>query len=353
MSARPTLIVYCRVSYGAGHWMRAAALMSAFTARFRVMLALRGQLSGDLAVPPGVEVVALEDDASLAALVAAEQPAAVMIEYFPFGRHDDAAELVPMLAAARRGERRPFVFCSLRDVQQSRRRQQQLFDIVVCDRVNRYFDAVFVHSDPKLFPLDATFAPAARLRAAVHHTGYVTSEIDPVDRRPDSPPRIVVSAGGGRGGEDLLRAAVVAQRELADDFSMRVFAGTYLDDATWRELEELGRGVPRLELLRWTPDLVRELAAAAVSVSRCGYNIAIELLRTRVPALVVPFATPTEDEQTRRATELAARGAIRMAAPDDDLAAAIRRTAAWAPAPLDVDLGGARRSLELLSAACA
>jgi predicted glycosyltransferase len=352
-AARPTLIVYCRVSYGAGHWVRCAALMSAFTQRFRVVLALRGQLTPDLAVPADVDVVELTGTASLSALADFEKPAAVMVEYFPFGRDDAADELLPMLVTARKSERRPFVFCSLRDVQQCRRNRQTFFDTIVTERVNRYFDAVFVHSDPRLFPLERTFAPAARLRAAVHHTGYVAAETGRISRAPSTPPRIVVSGGGGRGGEQLFRDAIDAQRELAGEFTMRLFGGTYLDEETWRDLEQRARGVARLDLVRWTPDLPRELAAAAVSVSRCGYNTAIDLLRTGVPALVVPFSTPTEDEQTRRAAELAHRGVVQIARPEETLAAAIRRTAGTTPAAIDVDLGGAQRSLALLSDACA
>ena len=66
---------------------------------------------------------------------------------------------------------------------------------------------------------------------------------------------------------------------------------------------------PGLELVRTVPDLGAELRAAAASVSQCGYNTALELLRSRVPALVVPYATPEEDEQRRRARRLARLGA--------------------------------------------
>jgi predicted glycosyltransferase len=353
-----TILVHVHVSYGAGHWMRIAALMQALASRHRVILAMRGTLSADLAVPAGVEVVVLDDrhdGSALADLVARERPRIVLVEYFPFGRHDAIGELLPLLAAARAAS--AFVASSVRDVQQCRRMNQQQFDARVCELANEHFDALLVHSDETLLPLAATFARTDALRVPVHHTGYVVPDTVAPRWSDNGAHRIVVSAGGGRGGEELLLNAIDAQHELAGDFRMRVIGGTYLDPATWAELEHRARTAPQLELLRWVPDLRKEMAAAAVSVSRCGYNTALDILRTGVPALVVPFATRTEDEQTRRAVKLSRRGALRQLAPEHAdgkrLALEIRRTAAFRPSALEVDMNGAQRSLELLETACA
>lgn len=361
MSERPTVLVHCMVWYGAGHWVRTAAVVGALVQRFRVVLAIRGRLTADLPAPNGAEVVELPpsrdgivDHHPLTEIVKREQPAAIVVEYFPFGRHMLFHELVPMLEVARMQPRAPLVVSSLRDVQQSERAGQREFDDRAIRLANRYFDALLVHSDPALFRFEETFARAAELRVPVVHTGYAVPPRPIPPRSASSDRRIVVSAGGGKGGEELLRTAVAAQRELSGEFAMRVFGGTYLEDAVWNELQEAARGVPRLELLRWSPDLPRELAGAAVSVSRCGYNTALDLLRTRVPALVVPYATPEEDEQTRRAVKLADRGAWRWLAPAQadaaTLAAEIRRTAAFTPAAIDVDCGGAERSAESIAA---
>ena len=57
-------------------------------------------------------------------------------------------------------------------------------------------------------------------------------------------------------------------------------------------------------------------ATPPASVSQCGYNTALEVVRAGVPALVVPYATPEEDEQRRRARRLARLGAVRMLDPE-------------------------------------
>jgi predicted glycosyltransferase len=96
------------------------------------------------------------------------------------------------------------------------------------------------------------------------------------------------------------------------------------------------------------PDLRAELRAASASVSQCGYNTALDLLSTGVPALVVPFAEGGEDEQTRRAERLERLGAVRVlhAARADGpaLAAAVLDLLRFRPASVALDLDGADTS---------
>ena len=101
------------------------------------------------------------------------------------------------------------------------------------------------------------------------------------------------------------------------------------------------------------PDLGTELRSARASISQCGYNTAIEILAARVPALVVPFATPQEDEQTVRARRLAELGAVRMLDPGllrpHVLAAEVRRLLDFRPRPLALDVEGAEGTARILS----
>ena len=72
-----------------------------------------------------------------------------------------------------------------------------------------------------------------------------------------------------------------------------------------------------------------------------------------MPALVVPYATPEEDEQLQRARRLQQLGAVRMLHPDrltaTALAAEIEALLSFDPAEPAIDLDGARRTAELLS----
>ena len=376
---RPLAMVYCQVSFGIGHWMRLASLLEPLRHRFHVVLFMGGRITHDLVIPEGVEViqlpgrvrdddgnyVAVGDGATLAEVsrlrrvqLIAEarrlQPDVILIEYFPFGRHESLYELVQLLdEATRRLTPRPLIVCSLRDIQQRARRDQRSFDIRASELCNRYFDAVLVHADPQLARFDETFLAAESLRVPVFHTGYVVPD-EPQEDQPARAPVVLVSAGGGRGGEALLRLAIEAMRVtgLSADFAMRVIAGTFQSKEVWSSLQRAADGVADLELLRWVPNLRRELLRAQVSVSRCGYNTALDLVLTRTPALVMPFWLPDEDEQTNRSRRLERLGVVRVlvesGATPERLADEIRQTARFQPAAVSLDMTGARRSVEVI-----
>jgi predicted glycosyltransferase len=180
----------------------------------------------------------------------------------------------------------------------------------------------------------------------VHYTGFVVREGDGAASAPGE--HVVVSAGGGLVGEPLLRAAAEAQPEAG--VPLRLIAGPLLPDAAWRRLRALEG--PGVELRRTVPDLGAELRQARASVSQGGYNTALEVVRSGVPGLLVPYATPEEDEQLRRARRLERLGAVRVLAPErlgrSTLAAELRRLLTFRPRAAGVDLGGARRTGELL-----
>jgi predicted glycosyltransferase len=376
--SRPTVLFYCQHSLGLGHLVRSFALAGALAERFRVVLLNGGRLPRGLPVPPGVEVESLPPlgmdvhgtlvsrdgrrsveralelrRERMLKLHSALRPAAVFVELFPFGRKKFAAELVPLLEAARAAG--TLTICSLRDILVGSRHDQARHDERASVTANALFDAIVVHSDPRFARLEESFHPATPLRVPVHYTGFVlpggeqTRALAPTPA-PAPRPRVVVSAGGGAYGGALLQAAGEAHRlELADaGIDVRIIAGPFLAEDEWHSLREAARGRRGLDVRRSVPDLTAELSAAAGSVSQCGYNTTLDLLRTRVPALVVPFAEGREDEQTRRAERLERLGAVRVleAARADGatLAAEIKALLRFRPAPVELDLDGARNT---------
>ena len=242
--------------------------------------------------------------------------------------------------------------CSVRDILVSRGERQRRHDERASALANRYFDVVLVHSDPRFARLEESFRPATPLRVPVHHTGFVTPA-PPPPGTVEGPAPVVVSAGGGRVGEPLLRTAVQAHRLLGPRSAMKLIAGPFMPEERWRSLRAAAADRRGLELVRSVADLELELRRASASVSQCGYNTALEVLRSGVPALVVPFAAEGEDEQSRRARRLASLGAVRALDPQrldaGSLAAEIRALGDFRPRSPKLDLGGARISAELLS----
>jgi predicted glycosyltransferase len=292
--------------------------------------------------------------ARLIALLDLYRPGCLLVDSFPFDTQAVPDELTTWFAASRELPRPPIIVCSLRDIQNTNLKNQSSFNSQAYDILNDYFDAVLVHSDPSWLSLQDTFPLAEQLTIEIVHTGFVVPNQTVPSRSAVAERRIVVSAGGGRGSEELLFAAIEAQRsgQLSDTFSMEVFAGVGLPDATWNCLNEAAEGVPRLELRRWTNDLRDRLANAAVSVSRSGYNTSLDLLQTRVPALLVPAAANLGDEQLLRANMLARLGLARVIPNErlnaESLAAEIRLAAEFKPAKHSFDFNGCPRSVDWL-----
>jgi predicted glycosyltransferase len=378
---RPTLLFYCQHSLGLGHLHRSLALSESLSERFRVVLLCGGRLPSTIAVPAGVELVALPPLGASAdgrllshdrrrSLTHArrmrrdimletfhtERPDAVLIEFFPFGKKRFADELIPLLEEARDlGARAPLVACSIRDILVSRGTEQAEHDDRASDLANRFFDAVLVHSDPDFARLEESFRPRLPMTTPIHYTGFVVS--NGVSRNEARPRRrgLVVSAGGGVVGGDLLESALGAHRLLdpRDRMEMNVIAGPFLGEDRWRSLRATARVLEGVTVRRSVPDLGKEMHRAAASVSQCGYNTALDILRSGVPALVVPFSDRDEDEQTRRAVRLRDLGLVRVLESDradpHTLAEELRALRHFRPRRVSLDMEGASKSVRILA----
>ncbi len=369
----PTLLFYCQHSLGIGHLTRSFALSAAMTRHFRVVFLNGGRLPPGLAVPAGVEIIDLpalgmDDGHTLVSRDAKhdvtqaqaarreriehaareERPAVLLVELFPFGRKKFAGEILPMIRAAKR--QGAHVACSLRDILVDARPDQQHHDDRARWLTDRYFDAVLVHADRKLAALEDSFRPRTPLRTPLHYTGYVVPERDSSTTiaRGD---HLLVSAGGGIVGDELFRLALEARAQMREPMPLRIVAGPFLPEAQWLELRQATAGAPGVELLRQVPDMVAEMQRARASLSQCGYNTALDIVVAGVPALVLPYATVTENEQASRAQRLAALGAMRCAPASIDAPALARELdalRAFAPRAAALDLDGAARSAQCL-----
>jgi predicted glycosyltransferase len=407
MKERATLLFYCQHSLGMGHLVRSLALVGGLRERFRVVLLNGGRLPKRLAVPAGVEVVnlpplGLAPDGRLVSrdrrrtverarelrrriileTYRALRPRVVLVELFPFGRKKFADELLPLLEAAR-AESAPhtLVCCSLRDILVGKKHDQQKHDARAAETANKYFDAVLIHSDPTFARLEESLGSFNALRTPVHYTGFVLPEResehgetkrdgakrdesvrDKSERRGKSerddtarrPRQILVSAGGGLVGAPLFRAAVEAYRALrqSEDARMKIVAGPFLPEAAWQSLREAARALPGLSVKRFVPDLCAEMRRSAATVSQCGYNTALDILRARVPALVVPFAEGDEDEQLKRARRLEQLAALRVVEQHEldagRFAQELRELLKFQPRPLGLDLRGVGNTARII-----
>jgi len=394
VEARPVLLFYCQHSLGIGHLTRSFALAAALIEHFDVVFLNGGRLPPGLPVPAGTRVIDLpplgmddghtvvsrgaghdvaqattERRALIEAAVRRHRPAVLLVELFPFGRKKFVGEILPLIRLVKRQARRQGqpparVVCSLRDILVDARPDQQHHDDRARWLTDRYFDAVLVHADPALVRLEDSFRPRRPLRTPVHYTGYVVP-LRAAAAAALRGPHLLVSAGGGIVGQGLFQAALQARLLLSEPPPMRVIAGPFLPELEWLALQKSAQGMAGVELLRQVPDMVAEMRQARASISQCGYNTALDILVSRVPALVLPYATVTENEQSERASKLAALGAMMQLGATEGLAAtpfgppdpaqlavAIAALLRFTPSATGLALDGATTSANLIHRLC-
>ncbi|NOT54103.1 MAG: glycosyl transferase [Deltaproteobacteria bacterium] len=379
VASRPVLLFYCQHSLGMGHLVRSLALATTLAERFRVVFLNGGPFPKGITAPDTIETISLpplgmttdghlvsrdrrrtvERAQSLRRKLMLDafhalRPQVVFIELFPFGRKKFTNELLPLLEETRSASIRPLVLCSLRDILVGRDAQGD-HDERASVLANQYFDAILVHADPQFARLEESFHPKTPLQIPVHYTGFVFTEKQPAQTRPlKRAHQIVVSAGGGIVGEPLLRTAAEAHALVCphERVPMKLIAGPFLSEADWQSLRNIVKGQPGLSLHRSVPDLCAAMRGATASISQCGYNTALDILRADVPALVVPFAEGGEDEQMNRARRLEKLGALRVLDPQHldalTLAEEIRALPRFTPQAVTLDLDGAQHTAHLV-----
>lgn len=379
--AAPTVLYYCQHVVGLGHLVRSMAVAAALARDYRVVLLSGGSVPAGISAPEGIELVVLpgigsadgvgRELVSLDPAMTIEQawecrtrilldcledlrPAVIMVELFPLGRRQFARELLPLLGAARLQVPRPVVICSVRDLLVANKARQQRRDDQAADRLNAYFDAVVVHADPGFARLEDTFRPSVAVIPPVRYSGFVVPRADrpPGDR--SFPPEVLISAGGGRNGGPLFHAAIEAHRLFFGPrgITTRLVTGPFLPDDDSAALTTAAIDCPGLSLERVVPDLCALMVRASVSVSHCGYNTALDLLRAGVAALVVPYDGAGETEQAERARRLAGLGVLRVLPASQlsptRLAEEVLGLLTAVPAAVSLDLDGARTTASII-----
>ena len=239
-----------------------------------------------------------------------QKPELVIIELYPFGRTIFGFELQPLLDAIHQGRfGNTKIACSLRDILVEKR-DPRMYEERVLSHLNAHFDRLLIHSDPKILPLDETFRRVNDIQIPSFYTGFVTQKAKSDGAKNlrselalgAEEKLIVASAGGGRSGFRLLCNVIEAVQLLSKMQSIRLemFAGPFRDDDEFRKLS--AHSTKGIRIRRFTQRFLDYLSAADVSVSLAGYNTCMNLLVTRIPALIYPYLR--QQEQPLRVTKI-------------------------------------------------
>ena len=225
------------------------------------------------------------------------QPDILITELFPFGRRSLKLEFEALLKQARSASRPPRIYASVRDILAPPSKASKAAYALDC--ITRYYDGVLVHSDPNIIELGASWPVEPELSSRLIYTGFIAP---PAPKGASTTDRsILVSAGGGDVGAPVFDLVMEAAK-LAPELNWHLLVGGRDPEIMVSDLKARAPETVLVEPAR--VDFRDLLARAPASVSMCGYNTALDILQTGVPAVVLPYDAGGEVEQGLRAAAL-------------------------------------------------
>jgi predicted glycosyltransferase len=379
------IVVYCQYVLGVGHLFRVLEICKALSAH-EVILVTGGPRT-DTPLPEHVREMRLpqlqmdnhfeglfssqknstlaqvkeERQKSLFDLFKKEKPDLFIIELYPFGRKAFRFELDPVIQAIRDKKLCSCgIISSVRDILVEKEDQQRHEERAL-KTLNLYFDAVLVHSDPRVATLNETFLRFSEITIPVVYTGYIAPKSPDSIRSSirnrlgikEEETLIVASAGGGSVGKPLLEAVIQAFSllKIKTEVHLRVYTGPFISGSDFAALKRLKNKDRSIHIEKFTADFLSFLAAADLSISMAGYNTTMNILASGVTALVWPFAQ--NHEQQLRARRLADLGALKLINERDlipaNLAGLMSKTLLNAGLKkIEIDLNGAANTVRWL-----
>ena len=383
MNNKNALIYCCRSEKHIGSLHRAIALAAELGESLNVTILLDENTPLLVDVPAGTKLVYLpplmvDPDSNVFDFNGAEQlresiirrrdvilevfeqlkPRVVIVDNFPFNQHRLRGEVLPMIERAHNGVYgESLVACTTDSIMVDESTKSEARADQAAALLDKYFDLVLVQSDPVFARLEEFFKPRNTLQTPMYHTGFVMP--DDRDRwdADGTGSDIVVSAGDGRYGGALFRAAIEAQRVLwpVSGMTMKIVAGPRLPKDEFSDLVKRADAVDSVQVVRVVDSMRAEVAKARCSVSQCGYHTALNAISTQTPSLFVPCQQSQRAEQIVRAQRLVYWGAGRLLMPHHLNAASltndIYQLLQLQPRKVRFDLDGAANAAKLIERA--
>ena len=289
--------------------------------------------------------------------IAQIQPEIFVIELFPFARTRLYKELIPAIQKARAINPEVKVICSVREIikkapqkelarkkppdreasffiprmiwyavsfwrkDEKNKRLARLYYERVVPVLNRYFDYVLIHGDPRLFQLESFFPWIENIEIPIEYTGYISEKLESEDFDTkktigEQGPYVLVSVGGGILGWDMITTAVQAWKILCENgyiqnMKMVIFAGIFMKDAEYDAIKKMCTG-DAFYVSRFTNNFLQWMQSAELSISQAGYNTCMNVLETGVKAVLVPIPAERDLDQAPRAKKLSELGIADM-----------------------------------------
>jgi predicted glycosyltransferase len=268
------------------------------------------------------EIVRLRRELILSTAVSF-RPDIVLVDKKPDGL---AGELEPSLRYIRCNLPQTRILLVLRDILDSSRATMDAWEQHgYYSTLQWYYDDVLVLGDRQIYDVCKEYQFPENLRQKVHFCGYVSRQLPNRSRSEirkelgvaGDESLVLVTAGGGQDGYDLLSTSVAATSSLAKRLRVRTLlvTGPELGKEQTKAIHKAARSHACLQVIEFTDDLMSYMNAADTVISMAGYNTVCELLTLGKRSILVPRVKPVE-EQKIRAERMANFGVFRTILPD-------------------------------------
>lgn len=351
-------LFYCQYLVGVGHLIRSLNICRSLIKKFEIDFLLGGKeanltlnsphfhllkltphtlLEVPNETPEGLENSKKRMSSRLNEMRALSNPYDFFVtEFFPFSKWQFKEEIEVLLHQLKKLNSNCLVACSLRD---SFPRNSEESTIETLNFIEKFYDIIFVHSDPRIYKLEESFDLADKLRRKVFYTGFIVRELS-VDYCKKRKKRIVVSLGAGSFGEDLIYA-VLEIVAYFPDYQFVIVKGPMTSSSLIKHLEKLIKLTKNGMIIPFIDHFPEYLSESALSISLGGYTI-IDVAYTKTPAIVYPS---TFYDQYVRALKFAAFGFLKIVTQEDlkpkHLKEIIKQSLKMDPSPFDIDVFGA------------
>lgn len=243
------------------------------------------------------------------------KPDVFIVDNVPRGANNELKRSLKKLR--KRGDTK--VVLGLRDILDEADKTRQEWEKLENEKtVARYFDAVWVYGDVKVFDPVSEYGFSRSIADRVRYLGYFDHRVrlehsaKPVDV-PRSP-FILCQVGGGQDGAKLAEA--FAQSAFPQGQIGVLITGPFMPAETKTLVQRCAETRSDLIVHEFLAEPTQLLQSASKTIAMGGYNTVYEALSFEKPLLVVPRVEPRK-EQLVRAERLQGLGALEYLHPND------------------------------------
>ena len=249
-------------------------------------------------------------------------PDLILVDKKPFGVGD---ELANALAELQRKNHRAKLVLLLRDILDSPESTIRVWQKNGYHQaIQAFYDQVLVVGSAEIFDLRKEYEFPSASHHKVRFCGYLAREAGRSTRQQlrqqygfGDERLVLVTAGGGEDGYQLLRCYLHGLRTQADVDNTKtlVICGPEMIESQRNHILALIGECPNVVMQSFTDDMMACMDAADLVISMGGYNTVCELLTLRKRAIVVPRVMPVQ-EQWIRAERMSKLGLLRAIHPE-------------------------------------